>query len=359
MVSNIIIIGGGIVGASFAYHANLKKIEKISIISDSLPGDAKQATSNTWGWINGYANNDLEYASLRLASLNYWQELIKNQIIPCTSKGAFFWDLEETELNQIITQHQSWGHAVEIKTRSYLKNLLPNLLDVPNNAGYGKNDLAIEASQITQKFTKISRAKIIQKKVTKLLFDQNVVKGVQIGKEKIYADEIIIASGLGTPDLLKSINIDFTMKSTIGLLAYTNPLPPVLMHPITGIDFHARQDENGRLIIGGRFDDDASKENKLEEVAKKLVSDMSIRLKYKGNIELEYYTLGKRPITNDGRPKIGRLKNSVGEIIKGVYIAVMHSGITNAPIVGKLGVEEIISEKRDSLLYSFAPQPTN
>jgi glycine/D-amino acid oxidase-like deaminating enzyme len=90
VVSNIIIIGGGIVGASFAYHANLKKIEKISIISDSLPGDAKQATSNTWGWINGYANNDLEYASLRLASLNYWQELIKNQIIPCTSKGAFF-----------------------------------------------------------------------------------------------------------------------------------------------------------------------------------------------------------------------------------------------------------------------------
>ena len=90
-----------------------------------------------------------------------------------------------------------------------------------------------------------------------------------------------------------------------------------------------------------------------------LVSYMSIRLKYNGKIELEHYTLGKRPLTNDGRPKIGRLKNSIGEIIKGVYIAVMHSGITNAPIVGKLGIEEIISEKQDSLLHSFSPQTTN
>ena len=359
MVSNIIVIGGGIVGASFAYHANLKKIEKISVISDALPGDVQQATSNTWGWINGYANNDSEYASLRLASLNYWSELIKNQALSYTSKGAFFWDLKEPELNQIITQHQSWGHAVDIKDQSYLKRLLPNLLDIPNNAGYGKNDMAIEASQITHQLIKISQAKIIKERVTKLLFDQNVVKGVQIGKEKIYADEIVIASGLGTPDLLKSIDIDFTMKSTLGLLAYTNPLPPVLKYPITGIDFHARQDENGRLIIGGRFDDDASKENRIEEVAKKLVSDMSIRLKYKGEMKLEHYTLGKRPLTNDGRPKIGRLKNSIGEIIKGVYIAVMHSGITNAPIVGKLGVEEIISEKQDSLLHSFSPQQTN
>lgn len=359
MVSNIIIIGGGIVGASFAYHANLKKIEKISIISDSLPGEAKQATTNTWGWINGYANNDKEYASLRLASLNYWRELIKNQTLSYTSKGAFFWDLKKPKLNQIITQHQSWGHAVEIKENSYLKELLPNLLDIPDNAGYGKNDMAIEASQITHQLIKISKANIIKEKVTKLLFDQNVVKGVQIEKEKIYADEIVIASGLGTPDLLKSIDIDFSMKSTLGLLVYTNPLPPILSYPITGVDFHARQDEHGRLIIGGRFDDDASKENKIEEVAQKLVSDMSIRLKYNGKIELEHYTLGKRPLTNDGRPKIGRLKNSIGEIIKGVYIAVMHSGITNAPIVGKLGIEEIISEKQDSLLHSFSPQTTN
>ena len=45
-------------------------------------------------------------------------------------------------------------------------------------------------------------------------------------------------------------------------------LPPLLSHPITGDDFHARQDSHGRLVIGGRFDDDAAKEINLDKAAK-------------------------------------------------------------------------------------------
>ena len=82
---------------------------------------------------------------------------------------------------------------------------------------------------------------------------------------------------------------------------------------------------------------------------------MASRLNYKGDITLTHFTVGKRPLPIDGRPKIGRLKNSIGEIIKGVYIAVMHSGVTNAPIAGKLGIEEIISGKQDKMLTSFSP----
>ena len=51
-------MGGGIVGASFAYHARLNDIKKISVITETLPGDNQQATTNTWGWVNGYASND-------------------------------------------------------------------------------------------------------------------------------------------------------------------------------------------------------------------------------------------------------------------------------------------------------------
>ena len=71
-------MGGGIVGASFAYHAHLNNINEISVITETLPGDKQQATTNTWGWVNGYANNDEEYASFRLANLNYWPKLIEN-----------------------------------------------------------------------------------------------------------------------------------------------------------------------------------------------------------------------------------------------------------------------------------------
>ena len=349
-------MGGGIVGASFAYHAHLNDIKKISVITETLPGDNQQATTNTWGWVNGYANNDEEYASFRLASLNYWPKLIENiNNISSTSKGAFFWDLNETQIHQTIDQHQNWGHAVSIKQENELEKILPNFFNKPKNAGYGKNDLAVEATEISKKLFEKSNVNILKKKVTELIFEKNKVKGVQTGDEKIYADEVILATGLGTPEILKSINIKFIMRSSLGLLAYTNPLPPLLSHPITGIDFHVRQDSQGRLVIGGRFDDDASKENDLEIAAKMLVNEMVSRINFDGEVTLDHYTVGKRPLPIDGRPKIGRLKNSVGEIIKGVYIAVMHSGVTNAPMAGKLGIEEIISDKQDKMLSTFSP----
>ena len=146
------------------------------------------------------------------------------------------------------------------------------------------------------------------------------------------------------------------MKSSMGLLAYTKPLPLLLKHPITGKDFHARQDDQGRLIIGGIFDHDASKEKNMKIAAEKLVQDMASRLNYNGSMTLDYFTIGSRPLPLDGKPKIGRLKNQLSKDIKGIYLAVMHSGITNAPLAGKLGIAEIMNGKRHRLLSDFMPQ---
>ena len=61
----------------------------------------------------------------------------------------------------------------------------------------------------------------------------------------------------------------------------------------------------------------------------------------------------------DGRPKIGRLVNCKGQKINGIYLAVMHSGITNAPLAGKLGIDEVITGKRNNLIQDFFPQTFN
>ena len=85
---------------------------------------------------------------------------------------------------------------------------------------------------------------------------------------------------------------------------------------------------------------------------------MASRLNYKDEMILDHFTLGNRPLPLDGRPKIGRLKNKIGEEVKGIYLAVMHSGITNAPLAGKLGMAEIINDERHSLISDFIPQKT-
>ena len=73
----MIIVGGGIVGASFAYHAKKIGVKDISLLTATLPGDNAQATSNSWGWVNGYAPDDKNYSIFRLANLEYWPRLLK------------------------------------------------------------------------------------------------------------------------------------------------------------------------------------------------------------------------------------------------------------------------------------------
>ena len=356
-MKKIIVIGGGIVGASFAYHASKYDLKKITILTDALPGDTKQATSNTWGWVNGYSDNDKNYADFRLANLDYWPKLLQelNNIMPI-SKGAFIWDMDQEDLKQTIVKHQNWGHSVKIMPQSEIEKNLPVLKKTPMMAGFGENDLAIEGPKITANLIDKSGCEVQQNKVTGIVYDNNHVIGVKTEKEIINADEVIIAAGLGVPALLSNINVNFEMKSSMGLLAYSKPLPLLLKYPITGKDFHARQDDQGRLIIGGKFDDDASKEKDMQIAAEKLIQDMASRLNYNGKMTLDYFTIGSRPLPVDGRPKIGRLKNQLSKDIKGIYLAVMHSGITNAPLAGKLGIAEIMNGKRHRLLSDFMPQ---
>ena len=358
-MKKIIIIGGGIVGASFAYHASLYNSNKITILADALPGDSKQATSNTWGWINGYSNNDKDYADFRLANLDYWPKLLEEvKNFKYTSKGAFFWDMDDENLNKIIDQHNSWGHRVKKISQLQISEILPELNELPIIAGFGENDLALEGSKITSKLIENSGCEIKKIKVSGLTCKKDHVMGVKTEKGILNADEIIIAAGLGVTDLLSSININFEMKSSLGLLAYTKPLPLLLRHPMTGKDFHVRQDDQGRLVIGGKFDEDFSKERNIKKAAENLVQEVSAKLSYNDNITLDYFTLGIRPLPIDGRPKIGRLMNNSGKEIKGVYLAVMHSGVTNAPLAGKLGMQEIISGVRHPLISNFITQKT-
>ena len=358
-MKKIIIIGGGIVGASFAYHASLYNSNKITILTDALPGDSKQATSNTWGWVNGYSNNDKDYADFRLANLDYWPKLLeKVKNFKYTSKGAFFWDMDDENLNKTIDQHNSWGHRVKKISQLQISEIVPELNELPIIAGFGENDLALEGSQITSKLIENSGCEIKKIKVSGLTYKKDRVMGVKTEKGILNADETIIAAGLGVTDLLSSININFEMKSSLGLLAYTKPLPLLLKHPITGKNFHVRQDDQGRLVIGGKFDEDISKERNTKQAAENLVQEVSAKLNYNDKITLDYFTLGLRPLPIDGRPKIGRLMNNSGKEIKGVYLAVMHSGVTNAPLAGKLGMQEIISGVRHPLISNFITQKT-
>ncbi len=68
------------------------------------------------------------------------------------------------------------------------------------------------------------------------------------------------------------------------------------------------------------------------------------------SLEMEGVTLGLRPILEDGLPAIGPAPG-----IDGLYFAVMHSGITLAPAVGRFAAMELLEGADVALLAPFRP----
>jgi glycine/D-amino acid oxidase-like deaminating enzyme len=108
-----------------------------------------------------------------------------------------------------------------------------------------------------------------------------------------------------------------------------------------------RQTPEGRLVAAVNFENVGTDADRREAVAAAfatirgmIVSDASLLL--------ESYVVAERPIPKDGFPVVGRAAG-----ISRLYVAVMHSGITLAPAIGRFVTDEILAGRRDGLIEPY------
>ena len=66
--------------------------------------------------------------------------------------------------------------------------------------------------------------------------------------------------------------------------------------------------------------------------------------------EVQDVMIGWRPLPLDGLPVLG-----ANPAVPAHYLAVMHSGVTLAPVIGKLVANEILSGQKDPRLSPYRP----
>ena len=67
-----------------------------------------------------------------------------------------------------------------------------------------------------------------------------------------------------------------------------------------------------------------------------------------GTVDLDRVTLGWRPLPRDGHPVVG-----FPEGWPSIYLTVMHSGMTLAPVIGRLAAVEILDQVQVDLLEHY------
>ncbi|MFF2907564.1 NAD(P)/FAD-dependent oxidoreductase [Paenibacillus sp. NPDC057934] len=333
----IVIIGAGIVGASMAYHL-AKRNQDVTVI-ERHPAAAREVTEKSFAWIHTTHKVAPEYWHLYDAALEEYHAL--QQELPELKihwHGALTWGtppLREQPHFQKLNREQ-------------LEALEPNLQEYPDEAMFVSEEGAIDPIEITELL--LSKAQEYGAKiqfgtnVTQLQQENSRLVGVHTSKGFLESDVVVLAAGTGIPELCNPLGCYVPVTSSPSILIRMKTVDKLIRTLISNAQFEARQLTDHTLLAAEDYIDE-SEENGPEAVGKRAFDTLRRNLKDGNQLELESIKVGMRPMPEDGYPIVG-----FQDHIKGLYLAVMHSAITLAPLIAHLAANEIIDRESRSEL---------
>jgi glycine/D-amino acid oxidase-like deaminating enzyme len=355
---HVTVVGAGIIGASIAYHLAAAGA-KVTVLEQQTPGAG--ATMNSFAWLNAGGKRPRPYHLLNQLGVMGWHRLqseIGKDALPIQWGGRVEWRADAAEAKRMldaVTLQQSWGYPTRLIDAAEFRRLLPGA--TPGEIALASY-CSVEGAADPLKMN-LAILKAAERLGAKIEFPATV-QGFEGGKDRVrrvltsqgplITDDVVLAAGLGSEALARMLDANVPLRSTPGVLAHSEPAPIRLSRLAMGPGVELKQSLDGRFVTGpgggGLLKDEATR-----EVGQELLAMAARYLPAIARSKLDYVTLGHRVLPKDGFPIIGRLPTR-----RNVYVASMHSGMTQAPIVGQLAAIEILGEQTIDFLETFRPE---
>jgi glycine/D-amino acid oxidase-like deaminating enzyme len=347
----IVVIGAGIIGSSIAYH--LAKAGAPPLIIDAGEGGGV-TTPTSWAWLNASWGNPEPYYRLRMRSIAEWHRLARElPDLPIHFRGSLTWDVPPGELERYVAQHAAWGYRIRLVGRLEMREREPRLSTPPEIAALCEDEGVAEpkasAIMLREAALKLGARQMLRTKVERLLLEGGRAIGIRANGEALHADTIVIAAGNGSLALAAHAGFTLPFSTPPGLLVNTQIYPRLLQGLLIAPGLELRQTAEGRLLGGIDFTGEliGDEANSARVVLERIAGMLDLP----EPPALDHTTIGERPLPGDGFPAIGRVPG-----VEGLYLTVMHSGMTLAAGVGALAAEELLEGRRDSLLGPYGPE---
>ncbi|WP_299871922.1 FAD-dependent oxidoreductase [uncultured Sulfitobacter sp.] len=257
--SKIIIIGGGIVGCSTAYHLaqmgqEVLLLEKAALTSGStwhaagLVGQLRSSANITQ--LLGYSIELYDRLEEETGLATGWK-MNGGLRLACNAER---W----TEVKRQATTAHSFGLDMQLLTPQEAQDLWP-LMDISDviGAAFLPTDGQASPSDITQALAKGARAKgaVLKENtpVMQILTEKGVLTGVRTAAGDIACDKLVLCCGQWTRELAKSIGVTVPLVSVEHQYLITEPFDvpsslPTLRDP-DRLTYY--KEEVGGLVMGG------------------------------------------------------------------------------------------------------------
>jgi len=358
--AHIGVIGAGIIGSSIAYNL-VKQGARVTLIDRSTVGGA--TSHATFAWINAtWAKQPRHYHRFNQLGIEAWYRLQEELSLPVKWCGSLEWFTSEPRQRRLandIAEQQEWDEPARMIDVTEAKGLEPNArFGDAEKIAYSPRDGAVDARFASQQMVKASQKlglRLLENcGVNDVIRSENGLSVLQTTCGDVRVDKYVIATGADPKATMSLAGVEIPQRSTPGVIVITKPLPKMLNTIFVAPGVHVHQRSDGRVVLGEQdgAPDTATHSKRLANYPTRFPSD-EIALQHANrlvstarqfipalsqDVAIEEIAIGWRPLPLDGHPVIGP-----SPVLPDSYIAIMHSGVSLAPIVGEMVSDELIN----------------
>ena len=378
--TDVVVIGGGIIGTSIAYY--LAKSGKEVILLEKN-GIGCGTSSSCDGFMFLQTKKPGLFLELAIKSAEMYSTLSEEldfDVHYRKNGGLILIETAEQHeiMQEIAKKQRASGLEVDIIDIEETRKREPLVSGKLLGAVYSSMDGHVNPISVTLGFKKAAEklgAKIFQESpVTKINLKDGGISTVITEKKEISAEWVVNACGIWAPEIGKMVGLDIPIIPRRGHILVSEPMPPLFNHVMLcaryiaikhnpelgkgsddpglalGVGFGVEQTDNGNLLISNSRDfagyNDRTSTEVINEIAKYAVRFVP-SLK---NIDILRAYAGLRPYTADGLPIIGPVDQ-----IPNLFMAAGHEGdgVALSPITGAIVAEYIETGSSSIPLESF------
>lgn len=396
--SDLVVVGGGVVGCAVAYYTARKGL-KVTLIDQPKRGRASSASAGgTWplGESLGLGCGIIFYKALLKKGVAHADaigpeqlpdsfldfSLQSNAMFPGLAQelketGGLDMDFDRTTLLFVMLDEADARFARLLlekfpRDKSLLKEIDREAVNREEPAvrrdNYGGLRFLTDDQVTPYGMADALRAGaracgatiVTHTEVTGVRIDAGRVTAVEAGNEVYPCKAMVNAAGSWAGEVGRMVGVDIPVYPVRGQIVCTETLPRILNACISTSDCYLAQKHNGEIIIGSTTEEVGFDMSVTTEAVRDLCSGALRVFPFLENVRIKRVWCGLRPGTRDELPILGPVDG-----LEGYYNACGHfrTGVLNAPLTAKILTEIVMGNEPSFdctpfLLSRFQQQPS-